>query len=201
MAIQPSLFDTEPSGLPEGFLYRPDLLDREEERALVAQIENLPFKAFEFHGFEGKRRVVSFGCRYDSKDAKLPEAPAIPEFLQAVREKAARFAKLETNALGQLLVTEYGPGAPIGWHRDRPIFADVIGVSLIAPCTFRFRKRVGGSFARASLTLAPRSVYLLRGPARTAWEHSIPPVERLRYSLTFRTFRADVRPSASADSG
>ena len=193
MADQPSLFDLEPSGLPDGFRYRPDLLDEEEERALVAEIARLPFKAFEFHGFAGKRRVVSFGWRYDFSDGKLREAPPIPEFFLTVREKAARFAKLEAQCLEHLLVTEYEPGATIGWHKDRSIFADVIGISLLAPCLFRFRKKAGDRWERASLHLAPRSAYLLRGAARTDWEHSIPAVERLRYSLTLRNFRPELR--------
>jgi len=183
---QPPLFESAP-GLPDGFRYEPDLLDMREERALVAAIEALPFKAFEFHGFEGKRRVVSYGWRYDFNEAKLREAPPVPDFFHAVRARAARFAGLEADAIVQLLVTEYEPPAAIGWHRDRPVFSDVIGVSLLAPCTFRLRKKLGRGWARASLALAPGSVYLLRGPARWEWEHSIPAVEALRYSLTFRT--------------
>jgi len=192
VADQLSLFELKP-GSPDGFRYRPDLLDKEEERALVAEIERLPFKEFEFHGFLGKRRVVSFGWRYDFGEGKLREAPAIPEFLRPVRDKAARFAGLDAQTLEHLLVTEYAPGASIGWHKDRSLFADVIGVSLLAPCLFRFRKKAGASWKRASLPLAPRSAYLLRGPARTDWEHSIPGVERLRYSLTLRNFRSELR--------
>ena len=192
MADQLRLFDLK-SGLPDGFRYHPDLIDEEEERALVAEIERLPFKEFEFHGFLGKRRVVSFGWRYDFGDGKLREAPAIPEFFFPVREKAARFAGLEANALEHLLVTEYEPGASIGWHKDRALFADVIGISLLAPCGFRFRKKAGAGWERASLRLAPRSAYLLRGPARADWEHSIPGVERLRYSLTLRNFKPELR--------
>jgi alkylated DNA repair dioxygenase AlkB len=189
---QLSLFDLKP-GLPDGFRYRPDLIDEEEERSLVAEIERLPFKAFEFHGFEGKRRVVSFGWRYDFNEGKLSQAEAIPDFLLAVRAKAARFAGLDEGALEQLLATEYEPGASIGWHRDRVMFGEVIGVSLLAECTFRFRKKAGTSWERASLSLAPRSAYLLRGPARAEREHSIPGVERLRYSLTLRNFRSGPR--------
>jgi alkylated DNA repair dioxygenase AlkB len=187
MPDQPGLFDLELSSLPEGFRYCPDVIDEEEERALVAEVERLSFQAFQFHGFEGKRRVVSFGWRYDFNEAKLCDAPPIPDFLQPMRAKAARFAGVEANALRQLLVTEYQPGAAIGWHRDRPVFADVVGVSLLASCTFRFRRNSGSAWTRRSLRLAPRSAYLLRGPARTAWEHSIPAVETLRYSLTFRS--------------
>jgi alkylated DNA repair dioxygenase AlkB len=192
-ADQLNLFEYKP-GLPEGFRYHPGLLDDEEERALVAEIQRLPFKEFEFHGFSGKRRVVSFGWQYDFNQAKLRETAAVPEFFRPVRRKAARFAGLDEQTLEHLLVTEYAPGAPIGWHKDRSIFADVIGISLFSPCTFRFRKRADAGWERASLRLAPRSAYLLRGSARTDWEHSIPGVERLRYSLTFRNFRTELRP-------
>jgi alkylated DNA repair dioxygenase AlkB len=188
MPDQPLLFEPNP-GLPEGFAYCEGLLDEEEERAMVAEIERLPFRAFQFHGFEGKRRVVSFGWRYDFNESKLIEAPPVPRFLQPVREKVARFAGLDADALEQLLVTEYQPGATIGWHRDRPVFAEVIGVSLLAPCAFRFRKPEGSGWRRAVIRLPPRSAYILSGAARSRWEHSIPAVEGLRYSLTFRTFR------------
>jgi alkylated DNA repair dioxygenase AlkB len=193
MANELSLFESS-LNLPEGFRYEAKLLDEDEERTLVAELQRLPFKEFEFHGFSGKRRVVSFGWQYDFNQAKLREAAAVPEFFRPVREKAARFAGLDAHVLEHLLVTEYEPGAPIGWHRDRAIFTDVIGISLLSPCTFRFRRRSGAGWERASLRLAPRSAYLLRGPARTDWEHSIPGVERLRYSLTFRNFRPGSRP-------
>ncbi len=190
MTRQLSLFEPA-TDQPDGFCYRPDLLEAGEERALVSEIGVLPFKAFEFHGFEGRRRVVSFGWRYDFNDGMLRPVEEIPPFLQGVREKAARFAGVEAAALEHCLVTEYAPGAAIGWHRDRPVYADVIGVSLLAPCAFRFRMKEGAAWKRASLTLAPRSAYLLRGPARTEWEHSIPAVESLRYSLTFRTLKGN----------
>jgi len=193
MANRLSLFDSN-LNLPEGFRYESKLLNEAEERTLVAEIQRLPLKAFEFHGFSGKRRVVSFGWQYDFNQAKLREVAAVPEFFRPVREKAARFAGVDAHALEHLLVTEYEPGAPIGWHRDRAIFVDVIGISLLSPCTFRFRRKAGAGWERASLRLAPRSAYLLRGPARTDWEHSIPGVERLRYSLTFRNFRPASRP-------
>ena len=188
MTDQPSLFDVKPA-LPDGFRYCPDLLDEVEAHALVAGIERLPFQPFDFHGFLGKRRVVSFGWRYNFGEGSLREASAIPEFLLPTRDKAAGFAGLEANTLEHLLVTEYEPGAAIGWHKDRAVFAEVIGVSLLAPCLFRLRKKDGPRWRRASLSLMPRSAYLLRGPARDAWEHSIPGVERLRYSLTFRNLR------------
>ena len=186
---QLSLFAPSP-GTPEGFRYEPELLTEAEETRLLGEVQKLPFKEFEFHGFSGKRRVVSFGWQYDFSKAKLHEAAAIPEFLFSIREKAAQFAALSPIALEHVLVTEYGPGAAIGWHKDRALFADVIGISLLSACTFRFRKKAGNRWERASVRLAPRSAYLLRGAARSDWEHSIPGVEQLRYSLTFRNFRA-----------
>ena len=87
------------------------------------------------------------------------------------------------------MVTEYAPGAAIGWHKDRSVFGDVLGVSLVSPCRFRLRCKAGSTWDRSSLIVEPRSVYLLSGPARAQWEHSIPAVEALRYSVTFRNLR------------
>ena len=100
---------------------------------------------------------------------------------------AAEFASLSESRLQHALITEYQPGAAIGWHKDRPEFADVIGVSLAASCLFRFRRKEGTRWKRASLELQRRSAYLLRGAARVDWQHSIPPVDTLRYSITFRS--------------
>ncbi|MFN2637163.1 MAG: alpha-ketoglutarate-dependent dioxygenase AlkB [Gemmatimonadaceae bacterium] len=172
--------------LPEGFAYRPDVLSVGEEKALLEEMRELPFKEFEFHGYLGKRRVVSFGRRYDFNDSELKVANDIPSFLLPVRETAAAFAGIIAEDLEHVLVTEYSPGAAIGWHRDKAVFGDVIGISLLAPCLFRLRRKAGSKWVRASVTAEPRSAYLLRGPSRTEWEHSIPPVESLRYSITFR---------------
>lgn len=202
---QPRLFDDSSSGedaasaarlgkssLPQGFHYQPDLITPDEERELVGQIETLPFKEFEFHGFTGKRRVVSFGWRYDFDDRELLKADDFPPFLSSLRDKAAAFAgrwtRMETGALLHVLVTEYREGAAIGWHRDKAVFAEVVGVSLLSPARFRLRRQRGTKWERAEVRLAPRSVYLMSGPARTEWEHSIPGVEALRYSITFRSF-------------
>ena len=188
MEGQLSFFDSRPE-TPEGFKYQPGILTPEGETHLVDEIRNLPFRDFEFHGFTGKRRVVSFGWRYDFDERHLRQAEDIPEFLLPLREVAARFASLEHDVLRHVLVTEYGPGAAIGWHRDKAVFGEVIGVSLLAPCVFRLRRKVGDRWERASITAEPRSIYLLSGPSRTEWEHSIPPVDALRYSVTFRALR------------
>jgi len=176
--------------LPEGMRYAPELIATAEEQALLAELPNLPFKEFEFHGFLGKRRVVSFGWRYGFDGSGLKRADDSPAFLLPVREHAAAFAGLPASALKHALLIEYGPGAAIGWHRDRPVFGDVIGISLLSPCSFRLRRKAGARWERRSFTAEPRSAYLLRGPARSEWEHSIPPAEELRYSVTFRTVRA-----------
>jgi alkylated DNA repair dioxygenase AlkB len=188
MPRQLALFD-QPDLLPQGFRYRADLLSAAEEQALVADMKDLPFKEFEFHGFLGKRRTVSFGWRYDFSRTRLERTEEIPDFLLPLRDKAAAFAGLPANAIAHALLTEYGPGATIGWHRDRPAFADVIGISLVSPCVFRFRRKAGTGWERVSAELAPRSIYVMQGPARHQWEHSIPAVESLRYSITFRTMK------------
>ena len=175
--------------MPEGFRSAPDVIDAAEEAGLVAAFADLPFKEFEFHGFLGKRRVVSFGHRYDFNGGGLKQAAPIPHFLKSLRDRAAAFAGLEPDRLQHALVTEYQNGVSIGWHRDRPNYDDVIGVSLLSPCTFRLRRKHGASWQRATLRLAPRSIYLMRGPSRYQWEHSIPAVEALRYSVTFRSLR------------
>lgn len=181
--------------MPEGFVLRPDLITREEETQLAARFTGLDFKPFEFRGYTGKRRVVSFGWRYDFGDYQLKAVEGMPEWLLPIRDKAAEFAGLAPDELPHALLTEYAPGAAIGWHKDRPDFEDVVGISLCSPCTFRFRRRAGLKWERASFVAQPRSVYLLRGPSRTDWEHSIPAVDALRYSITFRSLKAPRRVS------
>ena len=171
---------------PEGFKYQPELLALEDERALLQNIRQLPFKEFEFHGYTGKRRVVSFGWKYDFSARTLREADHIPSFLLSLREIAAAFAGVAGTHLQQVFVTEYDAGAGIGWHRDKAVFGEVIGICLLSPCTFRLRRKQGTTWERVSIRVDPRSGYLLSGPSRTEWEHSIPPVDVLRYSVTFR---------------
>ena len=188
MKRQPDLFGAAPN-LPEGLRYQPELLSHDEERALVEAFAGLPFKPFEFQGWLGKRRVVFFGWRYDFNDRALGPAEPIPGFLLPLREKASALLGAAPEDLPHALITEYAPGAAIGWHRDRPEFADVVGVSLLSPCTFRLRRRQETKWERASFVAEPRSGYALTGPARSEWEHSIPAVESLRYSVTFRKLR------------
>jgi alkylated DNA repair dioxygenase AlkB len=176
--------------LPEGFRYDPDVITEDEERELLEQVRALPFREFEFQGYVGKRRVVSFGWQYDFNERTLREADDIPEFLLSLRDIAARFADMSPSQLQQVLVTEYDAGAGIGWHRDKAMFGEVIGISLVSACRFRLRRKVGTTWERAAIIAEPRSAYLLSGPSRTEWEHSIPEVNTLRYSVTFRNFRS-----------
>jgi alkylated DNA repair dioxygenase AlkB len=190
--VQPGLFDV-PPGLPEGFVYRPDFVSRETETEIVGRLETLPFAPFQFHGFEGARRVVSFGWRYDFNEGGLKRAEPFPAWLNELAARAAAFAGLPAESFVHALITEYAPGAGIGWHRDRPQFEDVVGLSFLSPCRLRFRLRQADGWKRAAFVAEPRSAYLLRGPARREWEHSIPPLQTLRYSITLRSFRPDLR--------
>ncbi|HKP47586.1 MAG TPA: alpha-ketoglutarate-dependent dioxygenase AlkB [Pyrinomonadaceae bacterium] len=191
----------------EGFRYRNSLIDTSEERGLIERIREFPFREFDFHGYKGKRRVVSFGWRYDFSGQRLQKADDIPEFLLPLRATAAAFAGLEPAAMQHVLVTEYSPGAGIGWHRDKAVFGQVVGVSLLTSCILRFRReendgrmtKASGSSAskskrnwqRVNVLAEPRSAYHLTGPARLEWQHSILRVESLRYSITFRNMRED----------
>ena len=178
------------AALPEGFRYKPELIGAADEAALLARVRELPFREFEFHGYTGKRRVVSFGWHYDFSARHLRKADDIPDFLLALRPAAAEFAGLEPEELRHVLVTEYGPGAGIGWHRDKAVFGETVGISLLSPCVLRLRRKVGEKkWKRVNVNAEPRSAYLLSGPARSEWEHSIPAVDALRYSITFRNLR------------
>jgi alkylated DNA repair dioxygenase AlkB len=178
---------------PAGFRYAPDLFSPAAERSFVAQFETLPFKPFEFHGYQGNRRIVSYGYRYDYVGRTLRASEAMPGFLEPLREVASQFSGIAADKLEQALITEYAPGAGIGWHRDKPMFEDVVALSFLAPCVLRLRRQDGTGWLRQAAEIMPRSGYLLHGAVRSEWEHSIVPMDVLRYSVTFRTFRPDYR--------
>jgi alkylated DNA repair protein (DNA oxidative demethylase) len=182
-SAQRSLFDVAPPGLAT----REDFVSADEERDLLAGAAQLAFRPFEFHGWRGKRETVSFGWRYDFNQARIEAAPPIPQFLLPLRARAARFAGLDPAAFEQALLIRYDIGAGIGWHRDRPVFDRVFGLSLESACVLRFRRRVAGGFERYSLPARPRSAYLLAGNVRHEWEHGIAPVTQPRTSITFRS--------------
>jgi alkylated DNA repair dioxygenase AlkB len=179
--------------LPEGFLYRPDFITPDEERALIAWAETLPFEAVVMRGYVGKRRTVQYGVVYGFDNRQGQPGPGIPEQLLPLRERAGTLAGVAAEAFTETLVTEYSAGTAIGWHRDAPMFGVVVGVSLGSACRMRFRRgheRGSTQIERASIVLEPRSAYVIDGPARSDWQHSIPAVDGLRYSITFRTQRA-----------
>lgn len=183
-----ALFDLPPVA-PPGFRYQADLVTRDEERDLIQRLDALPFEPFLFRGYEGRRRVISFGLKYDFNGPGLVSVDPMPAWLLPVRDRAAAFAGLPGEAFAHVLINEYREGAPIGWHRDRPVFEKVVGVSLLSPTVMRFRRRAGTRFERINVPLEPRSAYLLDGPARTDWEHSLPEASAHRYSITFRNLR------------
>jgi alkylated DNA repair dioxygenase AlkB len=184
--IQTSFFTV--SNLPEGFLYQPGFLTETEESSLIQTFRTLPFSNFDFHGYTARRRVLEFGLEYDFTTREATPTQKFPEFLLPVRERAAKFAGLEPAELVEGMVIEYPPGAPIGWHRDAPQFGIVIGISLASESRMRF-KPYKAEGKPISLTLERRSIYLMRGPARWRFQHSIPALKELRYSITFRTLR------------
>ncbi len=179
---------------PAGFQYRDDFIDVAEEAALLDEIRRIEFANYEMRGVVAKRRVAFFGASYDQGEA---QSPPIPGFLRQLIVRTAAWAGIEPDAFAMALINEYRAGAPIGWHRDAPQYDIVAGLSLLSPCRMRFRPYVspgatatsGRRTATHEIALAPRSAYLMTGDARSSYEHSIPPVAELRYSVTFRTLR------------
>jgi alkylated DNA repair dioxygenase AlkB len=184
VATQPDLFGE--TGLP-GLSQASEFVTPGEEQRLIVSIDAVDLTPFKFHRWFGKRLTASYGWSYDFDDASLSPAEPIPDWLLPLRAKAVRFAGLPPGELVQALLIRYDPGAGIGWHRDRPVYEHVLGISLGAPATMRFRKRKPGAFERASALLAPRSIYHLTGEARHQWEHSIAAMEVTRWSITFRS--------------
>jgi alkylated DNA repair dioxygenase AlkB len=170
-----------------GLEMREDFVSEAEQRALIGRIDGLGLTPFRFQGWTGKRLTRSFGWRYDFDDASFSETESIPDWLQALRKRAAGLAGIAPDDFAHVLVIRYDPGAGIGWHRDRPQFDKVVGVSLGAPTVMRFRRRTSEGFRRAKVELEPRSAYLLSGEVRADWEHSIAAHEALRFSITFRS--------------
>jgi alkylated DNA repair dioxygenase AlkB len=183
--------------VPNGFQYRRDFMTSDDEALLVDEIARLEFSAFEMHGVVARRRVAFFGRSYDAGAAFTPP---LPEFLLPLRERVAVWASVDPHAFEMALINEYTPGAPIGWHRDAPQYDIVAGVSLLSSCRMKFRPylrpgaRASTPGSRRSAThaihLERRSAYLLTGESRNGYEHHIPAVAALRYSITFRTLRS-----------
>jgi DNA oxidative demethylase len=176
---------------PPGFVYRPEFVSVAEEAALLDELPRLSFSGVKMHGVLARRRVAHFGWLYGYESWRIEPGPALPDFLLPLRAHAGRLAGVTPESLAEVLVTEYPPGAGIGWHRDAPMFDLVVGVSLLGGCRFRFQRGQGEARETAVVALEPRSAYVLTGPARSEWQHSIPPMQTLRYSITFRTLRAE----------
>jgi alkylated DNA repair dioxygenase AlkB len=175
---------------PEGMRYEEDFLSPGEEAALVARIALLPLAHMKYQQYTARRRVVSYGGQYDFSTQRLNEAAPLPQWLDPLRERAGAWAGIAPADFTQALVAEYQPGTPLGWHRDVPDFEDVVGISLHADAVMRFRPYPPESGTKADIlkmTLPPRSIYLLRGPARWGWQHAVSPTKALRYSITLRT--------------
>ena len=181
------LFDV--TVIPEGFRLTDAFLTESEEPALTERFRELEFHELRMRGVAARRRVIQYGYKYSFETFKTTEGPPIPEFLLPIRDRAAEFADVPAPELSEALITEYAPAATIGWHRDAAPFGVVVGISLLTSARFRFRRGRTGAWETTEVHLAPRSIYVLRGPARTEWEHSIPAVQSLRYSITFRTLR------------
>jgi alkylated DNA repair dioxygenase AlkB len=176
---------------PRGLRYQPSFITVESEHDLIAKMRALSLAPFQFGAFEGKRRVASFGWRYDYSQHRLEQAQDLPAWIAPLTARVEAIARLPGASIRQVLFTEYEAGTGIGWHRDRPHFEQVFGLSLASACKFRFRRKTGRAWQRFTLEAEPRSLYMMTGDARSIWEHSIPPVEATRYSITFRTMAGD----------
>jgi alkylated DNA repair dioxygenase AlkB len=178
--------------LPAGFSYEPDFLSAEEERYLLQAISQHDLHRMNFQGFLANRKVKSFGYDYSFDRRQLSKGTRIPEEFSSLITKVAAYTSMDQNDIAEVLLTEYPVGSVINWHRDAPPFDVIIGVSLNAACTFRLRphaKEKQNRRAILPITLEPRSLYVIKGTARTDWEHSTTPVKKVRYSITLRTLR------------
>jgi len=178
------LFDT--PAVP-GLAMLDDALTKAEEAALTAHIDDTDLTPFRFQQWTGKRLTYSYGWNYDFEHVRFAPAEPMPRWLLDVRGRAAAFAGLAADELVQALLIRYDPGAGIGWHKDRPVFEHVVGISLGSEAVLRLRRRTGPRFERATVTLPPRAIYHLSGEVRHLWEHSIAPMEVPRWSITFRS--------------
>ena len=191
--IQDELFGCGPDSAMEGWVYEPEFLSCGEERDLLAVVEALPLEDMRYKGYTARRRGISFGGHYDFDANRLNPSAPLPSSLEPLRAKVARWVGIAPEAFTHVLVAQYRPGTPLGWHRDVPDFELVAGVSLLNAAAIQFRPYPppapgrSGAAARLELVVAPRSIYLMRGPARWQWQHRVLATEALRYSITLRT--------------
>ena len=192
--IQAQLFAASPAA-PPGFTYGRQFLSVAQEAQLLEVIRTLPFEEAQYKEWRARRRIVSYGGRYDFTQQELTQAPPIPQFLQPLRAQLATWADIPEERIQHAMIAEYRPATPLGWHRDVPQFEDVMGVSLLGHARLRFRPwpPAPGQRATWKIDLEPRSAYLVRGVARWQWQHAVSPTRELRYSITFRTRNAQMR--------
>jgi alkylated DNA repair dioxygenase AlkB len=174
--------------------YRENFVTADEAAGLIQAMDTIELTPFRFQGWLGKRLTASFGWHYDFDTGRMATTTHFPEWLLPLRDRAAAFIGLDATELVQALLIRYDPGAGIGWHKDRPAFEHVVGISLGNAATMRFRRRRDKGFERFSAPLAPGSLYHLSGPIRHDWEHSIAPMGAPRWSITFRSLAASFRP-------
>jgi alkylated DNA repair dioxygenase AlkB len=144
---QLALFPEQSAG-PAGLRYQPEFVSRASESELISRISELPLQPFQFGAFEGKRRVASFGFRYDYTLERIQAADPIPAWLTSIARSVETFGNLPAGSVRQILCTEYDVGVGIGWHRDKPHFDRIFGLSLGASCKFRFRRAAGDKWER-----------------------------------------------------
>jgi alkylated DNA repair dioxygenase AlkB len=189
MSLVLTLFD-QPPVAPEGFHYYADFIDTAEEQLLIANIREFALHPMVFQGYTAKRKVASFGYDFNFNTRKLNKGRNIPESFAWLISKVAAQLMIPVDEIAELLLTEYPPGSVINWHRDAPPFETIAGVSLGTDCIFKLRPYERSQRSRKSvisLPVAPRSLYIIKGPARSDWEHSTAPVAATRYSITLRT--------------
>lgn len=192
MMEQGELFGIPAPRVPPGMRYERDFLSRDDEVQLIAKVQQLPLANMRYKGYTALRRVVSYGGKYDFDANRLESAEPIPDWVAPWMERAGQWAGLPPSSFTQVLVAEYQPGTPLGWHRDVPDFEDIVGISLRADAEFRFRPYPPDAATKKDVmkvVVAPRSIYLLQGASRWEWQHSVAPTKDLRYSITLRTPR------------
>lgn len=196
---QESLFN-EPlqkaAGLPDGLLLAEEFVTVYEEQSLLQIFQSLPLTEARYQQYTARRRTVNYGSGYDFSHRRTTEAPPIPEFLQSLRIKAARWAQVAPDDFAQALISEYTPGTPLGWHRDVPDYELIFGLTLGGRGRLRFRPYPWRADRRQDIfeiRPEPRSAYILRDAVRWQWQHSVPPAKVLRYSVTLRTQRRQNR--------
>jgi DNA oxidative demethylase len=175
--------------LPSGLVFSPEFITPAEESDLLDVIRSMEFRTFQMHGVTAKRRIKQFGWHYAFESYQLTPADPIPAAFESIRARSASIAGIDASEWAEALVTEYAPGAAIGWHCDAPVFGIVAGISLKGACRMRFQTGTGPARLTRAIGLPPRSIYLLTGEVRAKWQHMIPATRQLRYSITFRTLR------------